>query len=97
MKIFGQIILAILAPWTSKRLWMTIIGLLFLNSMFWTGVYYLYSFTDQWKAEIYFKMFALVIGACVTAIMGYLGFQTFGNGAASSATNVVQTIIEKGK
>lgn len=96
MKFLGKIALAILAPWTSKRLWMVIIGLVFLNGIFWPAVYYLYSFTEQWRAEIFFKMFCFIMGSCDTIVLGYLGFQTFGNGAASTATDAVQKLIEKG-
>lgn len=73
---------------------MTVIGLIMFQSLFWPAVYYLYTFTEQWKAEIFFKMFAIIIASCNVAILGFLGFQSFGNGATSGAANAIQRIIE---
>lgn len=64
-----------------------------MQSLFWPSVYYLYSFVEQWKAEIFFKMYVTIMGSCNIIVLGFLGFQTFGNGGVSGAADAVQKII----
>lgn len=87
-----RIAIAIITPWTSKRLWMTVIALTFLNSLFWPAVKCLYSFTQEWQLKYFFFMYSMVIGAGVTVILTYL--LKISNGVGSTADSV-QKLIEK--
>lgn len=99
MKIFGKIILAILEPLTSRKLWMTVIGLAVMNALYWTSVYYLYSFTNQWMAQLFYNMFNSVCWTTSMIVLGYLGLQTIAGGwtnsSASVATSAIQSLFEK--
>ena len=94
-EIISKIILAILTPWTSKRLLMAIIGLAIINSLFWTSVYYLYSFPTEPQAGYFFKMFCVCIGASVTIVMWYLGIQTWGDDPLKGVSNAVNKLVTK--
>lgn len=99
MRLLGKIALAMLAPWTSRRLWMCIIGLLVINSLFWTATWYLYSFTEQWRGEIFYRMFASTMWGTTAIVFSYLGIQALMSGwtntTAQTATSILQTALEK--
>lgn len=74
--IWQKILLAILAPFASRKLWMVTISIFFVSSLYWTSLWYLYSFTEQWKAELFYKMYASTAISISGIVFGYLGFQT---------------------
>jgi len=88
-----------LMPWTSRKLWMSVIGLAVLNGLYWTSVWYLYSFTEQWKGELFYKMFASTMWGTTAVIFSYLGIQALMSGwtntTAQTATSILQTALEK--
>jgi hypothetical protein len=90
--------LAILDPFTSRKLWMTVIGLIVINSLFWTSVWYLYSFTEQWKAQLFYQMFASTAWATTGIVFSYLGISAllsgWTNSTVSTATSALNTLIE---
>jgi hypothetical protein len=98
MKLFGKIALAMASPWTSRKLWMTILGVLIVQSLYWVSVWYLYSFTEQWKGELFYKMFASTAWTISMMMLGYLGLQTLASGwtntTANTASSVLNTILE---
>lgn len=99
MKILGQICLAILEPLTSRKLWMTLLGLIVINSLFWACVYYLYSFTEPWQADIFYKMSNSAMWTTSAIVLGYLGLQTVAagwtNATTSAATSMINKLTEK--
>jgi threonine/homoserine/homoserine lactone efflux protein len=48
----GKIFAALIAPWTERKLWMVLIGIAIMQQIFWVWVYYSYSFTEQWRADM---------------------------------------------
>lgn len=98
MKLFGQIALAMLSPWTSRKIWMTLLGVFVVQTLFWTSVWYLYSFTEQWRAEIFYKMFQSTAWTISMMMLGYLGLQTLATGwtntTSVTASTVLNTILE---
>lgn len=98
VKLFGRIVLAMLEPWASRKLWMTVIGLLVINSLYWTSVFYLYSFTEPFKAEIFYKMFSTAMWGTTAIVFSYLGIQALMSGwgnAAGVVTSTVQSVFKK--
>lgn len=95
----GKLLAAIFAPWTSRRLWMTIIGVFVVQSLYWVSVYYLYSFEEQWKGEIFYKMFSATAWTISMMMLGYLGLQTLAQGwtntTSQSASSAIQSLFEK--
>lgn len=98
LKLVGAIGMAMLSPFTSRKLWMTLIGLMVVNGLYWTSVWYLYSFTEQWKAELFYKMFASTAWTTMGIIFGYLGLTVLAAGwtntTMSASSSILQTILE---
>jgi hypothetical protein len=94
MKTFGKIAIAFLAPWTSRKLWMTVVALVILHSLFWTSVWYLYSFAEQWRAEIFYRMFNSTMWATTMAVLGYLGLQTLAQGWTQTTTSAISSVTQ---
>lgn len=90
----GEILMAITGPFTSRKLWASVISVLILQSLFWTSVFYLYSFTEQWRAEIFFKMFTQTNWGITGIVLGYLGLQTVASGWTNATTSAVTTTIQ---
>lgn len=99
LSMFVKIALAMIAPWTSRKLWMVIIGLSVVISLFWTSVYYLYSFTDPAHITAFESMFQTTAWTVSAIILGYLGFQSvmdgFKRNVVSTGQQVVQSLFEK--
>jgi hypothetical protein len=99
VKTWKKVTLALFAPWTSSKLWMTIIALLIINSLFWTSVWYLYSFVEQWRAQLFYQMFNSVMWTTSMLVLGLLGLQTLAQGwtntTATVATNALSSIFHK--
>jgi hypothetical protein len=89
----GRILLAMLIPWTSKRLWMGIIGLIVINAKFWCIVYYLYSFTTEPQMGYFFKLATFAMGIDATIVMWFIGLQSFKQGDLS--LNLIDRLIPK--
>lgn len=98
MKLLPKILLAMASPWTSRKLWMTILGVFVVQSLYWVSVWYLYSFVEQWRGELFYKMFASTAWTISMMMLGYLGLQTLAQGwtntTASATTSVISTILE---
>lgn len=96
---WGKIALAILAPWTSRKLWFGFIGLSVIITFFWTSVNYLYSFTDQAHIAAFEAMFqttAYTVGVIVCFVVGATGFTDgMKRTITSSAITSVQSLIPK--
>lgn len=96
---WGKITLAILAPWTSRKLWVCFIGLSVMITFFWTSVNYLYSFTDQAHIAAFESMYqttAYTVGAIVCFFVGVTGFTDgMKRTITSSAITSVQSLIPK--
>lgn len=98
--ILTQILLAIITPWTSRKLWLAVIALFFLVSFFWTSVWYLYSFTEPAHIVAFNSMFQTIAWGVVTVVVGYiLDMPSLMNGfkreVVSSTAEIVQSIIKK--
>lgn len=86
MNIFKRILIAILEPWTSKKLWMTLIAIIIMQQLFWLATWYLYSFPEEWRAKFFVEMFFVTQGTIATIVLGFLGFSrtTIGAGIMTS-------------
>lgn len=98
--LFAKIFLAMITPWTSQRLWLAIVCLLFLFSLFWSSVYHLYSFSDPAHVVAFESMFQTIAWAATTVVIGYiLDMPTLLNGfkrsVVSSTAQVVQNLVAK--
>jgi hypothetical protein len=72
---------------------MVVIGLLVIDSMFWTAVWYLYSFTDQVHVVAFESMFQTAMWTNSMIILGYLGFQTLAGGLSRNVTTSAQQLV----
>ena len=86
MSMFRKILIAILEPWTSRKLWMTLLAVIIMQQLFWLATWYLYSFAEEWKAKYFVQMFFVTQGTITTIMLGYLGFSNFTSGAGIIAT-----------
>lgn len=92
---FSRILVAFLAPWMSRKLWMVIFGLAVINSLFWTAVWYLYSFTDAVHVVAFENMFQTAMWTTSAIILGYLGFQSLMTGFTRNTLSATQNIAEQ--
>lgn len=98
--LFSKIVLAMVTPWTSRKLWLAIICLFILQGFFWTSVWYLYSFTDPAHITAFENMFQTIAWGIVTVVIGYiLDMPTLLDGfkrtVTATTSQVVQSIIKK--
>lgn len=85
---FKRILIAILEPWTSRRLWMTILAVIVMQQLFWTATWYLYSFREEWMAKYFVQMFFATQGTIATVMLGWLGFSNIKSNAASLISSI---------
>lgn len=99
MKTPSKIFAAILAPWSSRKLWMSIIGLVIVHSQFWAMIWYLYSFNDPAHIAAFEALCQTCLWTTSAIVLGYLGIQgvmdNFGRNVVSSTSQVVQNILQK--
>lgn len=90
--ICGKILLSFLAPLFGKRLWMSIIAIIVLTGHTMIGINYLYSFTLEWQANIFLKIWQWSEGGILIVVLSYLGLQTWKNG--DKLTDLLEKIIK---
>lgn len=97
---FAKIFAAILAAWSSKKLWATLLGVAILQSLFWHGAFHLITYVPNEKIAAYEAMFQTNHYAIVLAILSFLGVQGMTDvfrRTTSSVTEVVNEFITENK
>lgn len=55
---------------------MCLLAVIIMQQLFWTTAWYLYSFTEEWRAKLFVQMFFVTQGTIATIMLGYLGFSS---------------------
>lgn len=89
MTLVKRILVALLEPWTSRKLWMTLFAVIIMQQLFWLATWYLYSFQQEWQAKYFVQMFFVTQGTITTMMLGYLGF------SKTTTAGVIANILGK--
>jgi len=90
----NKILVAMFAPWTGRKLWMTLIATFFLQQLFWTWVWYQYTFTEQWRAEMVANRYDALQNWIGIFFCSFLGLQTTQNIVELVKTKTLTNKIE---
>lgn len=94
MKLPSKIATAILATWTSRKLWTTLIGVIIVYGLYRDSVMLLWSFSTPESIVAFNSMYQTAM-ICITAIVAtYCGVDGFKDMLKRNVTDVGQQIVD---
>lgn len=93
-----KVIAALLALWSSRKLWMTIFGVGVLYAIYRDSVYLLGQFPRPEQVVAFESLYQTAMYGIVTIVVGYTGFSTlqgFTRNTTSTALNVAQNLFSR--